>query len=228
MAQEHGVENKQPEGPTERRFVPEPTGRTNLTALMNGVGAAAFGAATYATWISEEPMSAGPVLFGGGVVAIVAAALLGDTSPPLRVGAGGVGVEQGGRQPERAAWCDVTEVTLEDGKRVVVTSAGPRVVAELDRHAAAAAWIVKEALDRIPKRVKIDPERAAQIVRGTDEHGAVVSYEPVQVAGRRCAKCDAVIAFEVDARLCARCGQAYHRDHLPERCSACDAELAAG
>jgi primosomal protein N' len=47
----------------------------------------------------------------------------------------------------------------------------------------------------------------------------------VQVAGRRCAKCDAVITFEVDARLCAQCGQVYHREHVPDRCVTCDAEL---
>jgi hypothetical protein len=225
MAHEHGVENKQDNGRTERRFNPEPTGRTNLTALLNGIGAAAFGAAVYATWIRDEPLSYGPVLFGVGLSAIITAALLGDTSPALRVGAAGVGIERGGPQPERIAWCDITAITIEDGKRVVVASAADRIVAELDRHAPAAAWILKEAGDRIPKRVKIDPDRAAQLVREIDESAMTVAYEPVQVAGRRCAKCDAVITFEVDAHLCARCGQVYHRDHVPERCMACEADL---
>jgi hypothetical protein len=228
MAHEHGVENKQPDGRIERRFFPEPTGRTNLTALLNGVGAAAFGAAVYATWIRDEPMSVGPALFIAGVAAIVAAALLGDTTPALRVGAAGVGIERGGPQPERLAWCDVTQITIEDGKRVAVASATDRIVAELNCHAPAAGWIVKEALDRIPKRVKIEADRCAQLVRETDEPATMVAYEPVQVAGRRCAKCDAVITFEVDAHLCARCGQAYHRDHVPERCATCEAELKAG
>jgi hypothetical protein len=228
MAHEHGDENKQSGERTERRFLPQATGRTNLTALLNGVGAAALGAAVYATWIRDEPMSVGPVLFGVGVAAIIAAALLGDASPALRVGAAGVGIERGGKQPERMAWCDITAITIEDGKRVVLASAGDRIVAELDRHSPAAGWIVKEALDRIPKRVKIEPDRCAQLVREADEPGETVAFEPVQVAGRRCAKCDAVITFEVDARLCPRCGQAYHREHVPDRCAGCEGEIKTG
>jgi hypothetical protein len=67
-----------------------------------------------------------------------------------------------------------------------------------------------------------------QLMRETDEPSEKVPFEPVQVAGRKCVVCAAVITFEVDARLCGRCGQVYHREHVPERCATCDGELKSG
>ena len=49
--------------------------------------------------------------------------------------------------------------------------------------------------------------------------------ERAQLAGARCKASDELIAFEKDARLCGRCGEVYHKSHVPDRCLTCDAAL---
>ena len=58
-----------------------------------------------------------------------------------------------------------------------------------------------------------------------DGAGVESVLEPPQLAGLRCAATDRLISFEADARLCGRCGQAYHREGVPAHCKSCDAPL---
>src|SRR5258708_37572952 len=83
----------------ERRFTAEPTSRANFQALIGGVGVAALGAGTYATWMHDAPMPIAPWLFGGGTLAGVIASVMGTADGlPLRVGdAGGAGPHRGAR-----------------------------------------------------------------------------------------------------------------------------------
>jgi hypothetical protein len=210
--------------PIERRFTAEPTGKNNIRALIAGIGAALLGAGSYAAWVPDVPMDYAPYLFAAGAAGLIVAALMGDSdSAPLRVGAAGVAIEHGGA-PERIAWYEVERVTLE-GERVLVEGAGKRLSASRKQHGAAAAWIVKEALERVPKRVTIADDRAAQLLRGADEPGQVLPVEGIQVAGRRCKASQVIISFEQDARLCARCGEVYDKKHVPPRCLTCDAPI---
>lgn len=214
---------------TERRFTAEPTGRANFQALIGGLGVAALGAGTYATWMHDSPMPIAPWLFGGGTLAVVIASVMGVADAmPIRVGDVGVAVERGGGQPERIAWYEVESVSLEDKDRIVVKAGSKRIVAPTSHHAAAAASILKEALDRIPKRVTVPADRSAELARGADDHGTVVTIEPLQVAGRRCKASNAIISFERDARTCKRCGEVYDKKHVPEKCLTCEAPMTVG
>src|SRR5689334_12311671 len=86
----------------ERRFEAEPGARANFQALIGGLGVTALGAATYATWVHDVPMEAGPYLFGVGILGVIAATLMGASDGlPIRVGDAGVAVERGGGQPDR-------------------------------------------------------------------------------------------------------------------------------
>lgn len=210
---------------TERRFTAEPTGRANFQALIGGLGVAALGAGTYATWMHDVPMPIAPYLFGGGTLAVVIASVMGSSDGmPIRVGDVGVAVERGGGQPERIAWYEVESVALEDN-RIVVKAGSKRIVAPASHHAAAAAWILKEAQLRIPARVTVPADRIGELMRGADEHGAVLAVEPLQVAGRRCKASSAIISFERDARICKRCGEVYDKKHVPEKCLTCEAPM---
>jgi hypothetical protein len=212
---------------TERRFVAEPTRRSNFQALIGGLGVAALGAGTYATWMHDTPMPIAPYLFGGGTLAVVVAAVMGSADGmPLRVGDAGVAAERGGDQPERIAWYEVEKISLDGSDRVVVEGAKKRIVAPVAHHAAAAAWILKEGLERIPKRVTVPPERSGPLLHAADPHAVAVAVDQVQVAGRRCKASNAIISFERDARLCKRCGEVYDKKHVPETCLTCEAPMS--
>jgi hypothetical protein len=210
--------------PTERRFVPTITGRAKLVAALGALGAMALGAGVYAQWIRTEPLAFSPWLLAAGAALVALATFVPDPgSMPLRVGPAGIAIERGGDQPDRLAWCDVERIAFE-GDAVVVTGAGAmRVVAGLPHHEGAAAWIVAEGLERVAKRVEVTEEQRARLPKTSEVPGESLTFEPVQVAGRRCKASGKLISFEDDARLCPRCGQVYHREHVPERCVTCDA-----
>lgn len=211
----------------ERRLVAEPTVLANIQALVGGLGVTALGAATYATWAHDTPMPIGTYLLGAGTLGVIVAWLMGSSdSTPIRVGDAGVAVEHGGGQPDRIAWYEIEKVSLEGRDRVVVEGAKKRIVAPTAHHGAAAGWIVKEALERIPARVALSPEHSAGLVAAADDHAPILAVEPMQVAGRRCKASNVVISFERDARVCKRCGEAYERKHVPEKCLTCDASMA--
>jgi hypothetical protein len=210
----------------ERRFEAEPGARANFQALIGGLGVTALGAATYATWVHDVPMDAGPYLFGVGILGVIAATLMGASDGlPIRVGDAGVAVERGENQPDRIYWYEIDQVGLEGNDRMVVEGANKRIVAPLQHHAGAAAWILKEAMARIPKRVKVPAEQTPTILAGTDDHGKTLVVDKIQLAGRRCKASNAIISFERDARSCKRCGEVYEKKHVPEKCLTCEAPL---
>lgn len=227
ISHEHGHDPAAKGKMTERRFVAEPTARTNLQSLVGGIGAALVGAGAYAAWVHDAPMAVTPYLFGAGAAAILGGWSMGSAdSLPLRVGDAGIAAERGEAQPDRLAWWQIDSVSLDPGSGVVVEGGGRRIVAGLGYHPAAAGFIVKEALARIPRRVVIDGEQSAAIVRGADEHaGTVLAVEPVQVAGRRCKSSGVIISFERDAVTCPRCGEVYDRRHVPAACMTCEAPM---
>jgi hypothetical protein len=173
-------------------------------------------------------MEAGPYLFAVGIVGVIAATLMGTSDGlPIRVGDAGVAVERGGSQPERIHWYEIDKVDWEGGDRIVVEAGNKRIVAPPAHHAGAAGWILKEALARIPKKVKVPADQTPAILAGTDEHGKTLTVEKMQLAGRRCKASNAIISFERDARSCKRCGEVYEKKHVPEKCLTCEAPMAA-
>jgi hypothetical protein len=144
--------------------------------------------------------------------------------PPLRVGDAGIGVDKGAtrRIPwfsvERIEWRgEAVRVTGKDDVGVALT-----IVASAASQPQAAAWIVKQARERVPAVVDVPEDTALpQALAGAGESFAL---DPPQVVGKRCAASGTIIAYEPDARVCTRCQRVYHKAHVPQTC-ACGASL---
>ena len=224
MAESHEAHAKVEHGkPVERRFTPESAERSNWQALVGGLGAAMLGAGAYGTLAHDTPMPVAPWFFAAGTFALIVAFMMSSSDDvPLRVGDAGVAVERGGDRPERIGWFEVEKVSFEGKDRLVVEGRNKRIVARSNHHAQAAAWIVKEAVERIPKRVVIDADKRDEIAKASGDYAETVAIEPMQVTGRRCKASDTIISFERDARICKTCGEVYDKKHVPEKCLTCE------
>src|SRR6185295_10930853 len=133
---DHGAHAKvEPGKLSERRFTAEPTERSNIQALVGGIGAATLGAGAYATWAHDAPMPIAPYLFGIGALAAIVSFVMGASDDmPIRVGDVGIAVERGG-QPERIGWFEVDKISLEGADRIIVEGAKRRIVAPATHHA---------------------------------------------------------------------------------------------
>ena len=98
------------------------------------------------------------------------------------------------------------------------------ILAPLASQGQAAAWIVREAQERVPSAVEVGENLTLETPREDD--AAIVVLDPVQVVGKRCAESGTIIAFEPDARVCPRCERVYHRSSVPASC-ACGASLTS-
>ena len=88
----------------------------------------------------------------------------------------------------------------------------------LKSHAEAVGWLVKEALDRIPKVVDI-PDRVLEGLPGANVHaGMKIDLEALQVVGKKDAITGKTISYEPDARVCARCERVYFKRTVPKKC----------
>ncbi len=206
----------------ERVFAADAAGRARIAYAATAVGAAAVGAGTYAQWMRDEPHAAASWLLALGAVGLSVAAVLGDKLPAVRAGALGVAVERAGERPERLAWCDVTRVALAGGT-LVLEGEGRKVELALAQHRAAAAFVLAEATARIPARVQLGDDERALVGAVDAAAGKVERVEPPQLAGKRCRASGKLVAFEDDARPCARCGAIYHREQVPAACTVCGA-----
>src|SRR5262249_18823694 len=82
----------------------------------------------------------------------------------------------------------------------------------------AVGWLMKEALERIPRRVDI-PDEMLEKLPGAGEHaGQKLDLEPLQVVGKKCAASGKTISYEPDARVCVRCERAYLKGSVPRKC----------
>lgn len=209
----------------ERRFVAQASSTAKLKNAGIYAGGLLLGAGFYAQWwMSPTPSYAMWLLGGGALLAIGANFVPEKDGAPIRVGAQGIAVERGGEHPERLVWCEIDKIVAE-GDSIVAYGNGTRIAAGLPHHAAAAAWIVAEALGRIPTRVQVPAEVREKLPNTNGHPGTLVDAEPLQVAGRRCKASGKLISFEDDARLCPRCGEVYHRDHQGKTCVTCEAAM---
>jgi hypothetical protein len=215
----------------ERRFEPRATTQPWVAYATGAVGALGMGAGTWSQFGSVlgsstvAPLAASPYILAVGAVLVGVAIWIGTSGEPaLRVGDAGVGVERGAvrRMPwysvERIEWRnEIVRVIGKDDAGVPAT-----IVAKLASQPQAAAWIVKEARERIPALVDVPAD--ATLPEAGVHAGAILPLDPPQVVGRHCAASGQVISFEPDARVCPRCERVYHRAHVPEQC-ACGASL---
>ncbi len=214
----------------ERRFEPRTSAAAYLSALGLALGSVILGAGVYGQWLRgtarpdlTEPHPFAPYLLLGGALLVLAVLLFGPRPPkPIRVGDAGLGLEKEPGDIERIEWRDVSRILLGGGV-LTFQSSGNVLAIPLDNHPEAAARALAEARERIPTRLQ-DVDTAGIRKPAADE-GEVLPLEVPQLAGARCKASDELIAFEKDARLCGRCGEVYHKAHVPDRCLTCDAAL---
>jgi hypothetical protein len=216
----------------ERRFNPNALMDPKVVYVVGAIGALAMGAGAWGQFgalIHEggpEPLKFAPYILAVGALLVGVAIWIGTSGDPsLRVGDAGLAVEKSGvrRMPwyavERIEWREETvRVTGKDDMGVALT-----IAASLKSHPQAAAWIVKEARERIPSVCDVPEDATLPDVRTSA--GEVLPLEPPQVVGKHCASSGKVIAYEPDARVCPRCERVYHKSSVPPSCE-CGASLA--
>ena len=214
----------------ERRYEPKSSPMAVVSVVAMSIGALLVGAGTYAQWLRGEelgPLKYAPWLLGSGALVLVAVALFGQRlARPIRVGDAGVASEKDGGELERIEWRDVTRLLLTSDS-LTVQSPGTNLSVPLKVHLEAAKRIVAEVQARLSKRAA-DLEGSEPLGAPDDNAGEEMELEPPQVAGAHCKKTEKLIAFEKDARFCAKCGEVYHKDSVPKRCLTCDAKLLKG
>jgi hypothetical protein len=217
----------------ERRFEPRATGSAAVVYLVGAVGALCMGAGAWGQLgpllrdAGPEPLKYSPYVLAVGALLVGIAIWMGTSGEPaLRVGDGGLAVEKGGLR--RMPWYAIDAIVWrQEAVRVAgkdEAGAGMAVVASLASHPQAAAWIVKEARERVPKVVDVPEDVAMPAVSASA--GETLALEPPQVVGKHCAASGKIIAYEPDARVCPQCERVYHKAHVPESCE-CGASLVA-
>jgi hypothetical protein len=244
--------DKKARGPRryERRFVAQSHYNPWLVRLVGALGALSLGAGAFAFFYGESfkraaeaAKAAGDVaaqgalrmeavpsyLIAAGAVLTGVAIWLGTSSEtPLRVGDPGIAMERG--EVRRMPWWGITQITWESGNLALVivgkdeagTSWSFKV--PVNSHAEAAGWILKEALDRVPKVVDIRDDVLDKLPGANPHAGMKVELEPLQVVGKRDALTNKTISYEPDAKVCTRCERVYYKRTVPKKCK-CGASL---
>ena len=226
------AKREKPRERRERRFDPRTTTKPPIVYVVGALGALMMGAGTWGQFggmlqtDAPEPLKFAPYVLAIGAVLVGIAIWVGTSGEPaLRVGDAGLAVDKGGvkRLPwyaiERITWRDETvQVVGKDDAGVTMT-----VLARLATQPQAAAWIVKEARERVPNVVDVPEDATLPEVQASA--GEVRPLEPPQVVGKHCAASGKVIAYEPDARVCPRCERVFHKEHVPDTCE-CGASLA--
>jgi hypothetical protein len=220
----------------ERRFVAQSSNNPWLVRTLGALGATALGAGTWGyayghAFDADEKLKVIPsYLIAGGAMLTGAMIWLGTSSEvPLRVGDPGIAMEKG--EVRRMPWSAVSQITWESGNLALVVTGKDESGSSwtfkvpLKSHAEAVGWLVKEALDRIPKLVDI-PDRVLDGLPGANAHaGMKIDLEPLQVVGKKDAITGKTISYEPDARVCLRCERVYFKRTVPKRCK-CGNSLA--
>jgi hypothetical protein len=216
----------------ERRFEPRATTNPLVVYALGALGAIAMGAGSWGQFgyllqdSAPPPFAYAPYVLALGAILVGAAIWRGTSGEPaLRVGDAVVAVEKSGLR--RLPWYAIERIEWrEEAVRVTGTSddgTATTIVAKSSSQPQAAAWIVKEARERIPK--VIDVPQDATLAAPAASAGVSLPLDPPQVVGKHCAASGKVIAYEPDARLCPRCERVYHKTSVPEACE-CGTSLA--
>jgi hypothetical protein len=209
----------------ERRFESSSSTRALASLSATIVGGLVLGAGIYSQWMSSHPLEQSPWIVGAGAVVLAATILWGDFGGhAIRVGDAGVAQERPGQAIQRVNWSVMRKVALKGGV-LLVESEEREISFPVSKFPSAAAWIVKEARGRIPKKVSVSEEQSSALPTAQDTDGVQIPLEKLQVTGQKCRASGKVITFEKDARSCPKCGEVYHRNSLPEACLTCDADL---
>jgi len=215
----------------ERRFEPLASADPRIVYLVGAVGALAMGAGAWGQFgalIHEggpEPLKLAPYILAAGALLVGGAIWIGTSGDlALRVGDAGLAVEKGGvrRMPwyavERMEWRqEAVRVTGKDDAGTAMS-----LIASLKSHPQAAAWMVREARERVPAVVDVPDDATLPEPRASA--GELLKLEAPQVVGKHCAASGKVIAYEPDGRICPRCERVFHKASVPATCD-CGASL---
>ncbi|MFO0675011.1 MAG: hypothetical protein U0169_00615 [Polyangiaceae bacterium] len=209
----------------ERRFEARVTTPPGLVATVGGLGAAALGAGFYGQFVQPQMGGdvvtyAAPVIAGGALLTAIAIWIGTTSEAMIRVGDAGMARERGGL--ERMPWYAVKRIGWKDSSQSLIVEgtvdggASAEWIVPRAAHPLACGFIVREARARVPAVLDV-PDNVA--FSEATEGGEVLTLDPPQVVGRRCAASDVAIAYEPDARLCDACERVYHKDHVPSECA---------
>ena len=214
---------------TERRCISKAETNATVVRAVGALSALILGAGVWAyvyaqSFAEDEKLKQLPsYLIAAGAVLMGVTIWIGTSSePPVRVGDPGIALEKG--ELRRMSWWAVDKITFESGSLALVITGKDEANVDwtfklpVKSHAEAIGWIVKEALDRIPRRVDI-PEETLDKLPGAGEHAAqLLDLEPLQVVGKRCSVTGKTISYEPDARTCPRCERVYQKSSVPKKC----------
>lgn len=213
----------------ERRFVSQSTTSPTVVRLAGALSALLLGAGVWGyfygkSFTEDDKLKAIPsYLIAAGAVLMGITIWIGTSSePPLRVGAPGIAMEKG--EVRRMPWWAVSKITFDSGALALVIKGKDEANVEwtfkvpLKSHAEAVGWILREALDRIPRRVDIPDETLEKMPAAGEYAGLKIDLEPLQVVGKRCAVTGKTISYEPDARVCPQCERVYTKNAVPKKC----------
>jgi hypothetical protein len=213
----------------ERRFVSQAASNTTMVRVLGAVAALILGAGAWAyvygkSFAADEAMKQTPsYLIAGGAVLLGIAIWFGTSSePPIRVGDPGIAQEKG--EVRRMPWWAIDKITFDQAAVALVIAGRDEASTDwtlkvsLKAHPEAGGWIIREACDRIPRRVDIDDSTLEKLPGAGAHAGQKLELEPLQVVGKRCAATGKTISYEPDATVCPRCERVYVKSSVPKKC----------
>lgn len=193
-------------------------------AIVGFLGATVLGAGVFGVWIMDEPFKWAEYVVAVGGLGLGLSLWFGQApETAVLIGDSGIAVEDG-KQMVRIPWYRMRSLKVSAGS-MVAEGETTKLKFLIGANPEAAAQALKEASVRVPDVVDVDKAIAQSLPAAEGPRGKRRSIEDDQVTGVRCASSKKIIRLEEEARLCPTCGQVYHRDALPDRCSHCDAEL---
>ncbi len=218
------TKKKTPKRQTERRFAANKTYIEPWVGWVGIVGALLLGAGVFGLWIKDPPLSYASYLVAAGGLGLGVSLWFAQPSiTAVFVGDAGVAVEKG-NEISRLVWCDIDKIRMANHD-LVVTGKGTTIPLSIRAHQKAAAWLLKEAAERVPEILDVPTTIVQALPQPKAGDGYRQEIEDAQVAGRRCAESDRVLTLESDARICPKCGQVYHKDSVPQDCLHCGQSL---
>jgi hypothetical protein len=221
----------------ERRFFSHTSTNPKLVYGLVGLSALALGAGAWAYFYAQsfafdEAQKSLPsyLVAGGALLLGITIWLATNAEPTVRVGDPGLAVEKG--ELRRMPWWSISKITFEPGALAIIVAGADELGVDwklklpIRSHPEAVGWLVKEALDRIPRRVDIDDSTLEKLPSAAEQAGQKLELEPLQVVGKRCAATDKIISYEPDARVCPRCERVYLRTSVPKKCKCGNSLLA--
>jgi hypothetical protein len=213
----------------ERRFVSQSATNPTLVGAFGAFSALLLGAGLWAyfyakSFAGDEKLRGLPsyVIAAGAVLAGITIWIGTSSESPVRVGVPGIAVEKG--ELRRMPWWAVEKISFDAiALAIVVTGADEAGAAfvikvPVKAHPEAVGYLVKEALDRIPRRVDISDEVLEKLPQAQEQAGQRLDLEPLQVVGKKCAVTGKTISYEPDARVCPRCERVYLKASVPKKC----------